>query len=150
MAYTFGMFMSDKEASELFHIYKDSFQPGSFFQTPKTILAVSAICAETSEQAEEISLSSLIWSIQRGNGTGLTGVPPIAEAKSYHLSATEKDEIDRMRQKMIIGNPVEVKHKLVELHNQTQTDEIMVVTITHSPEDRLNSYQLISEQMMEP
>ncbi|WP_079509048.1 LLM class flavin-dependent oxidoreductase [Mesobacillus jeotgali] len=149
IAYAFGLFMSDKDARELLHSYKNSFQPGSF-QKPKTILAVSAICAETSEQAEEISLSSLIWSIQRSKGMGLPGVPSITEAKSHRLSATEKDEIDRMRQKMIIGNPVEVKNRLLELHNQTQTDEIMIVTITHSPEDRQNSYKLISEQLLEP
>ncbi|WP_144481092.1 LLM class flavin-dependent oxidoreductase [Cytobacillus oceanisediminis] len=148
MAYAFGMFMSDKDAVEIVNLYKDSFQPGSI-QSPKTILAVSAICAETTKQAEEIALSSLCWSIQRKNGEGLTGVPSIAEAKDFILSATEKEELRGMREKMIIGNPADVKNRLLDLQKQTKTDEIMIITITYSPQDRLNSYQLIAEELLE-
>lgn len=148
LAYAFGMFMSDKDAMEIFDLYKGSFQPGSI-EAPKTILAVSAVCAETTEQAEEIALSSLCWSLQRKNGGGLRGVPSIAEAKEFNLSSSEEEELRMMREKMIIGNPADVKARLLELQKQTKTDEIMIITITYSPQDRLNSYSLIAEHLLE-
>jgi luciferase family oxidoreductase group 1 len=60
MAYAFGLFMSEKDAAEILQSYYESFKPGSF-NVPQSILTVSAICAETTEQAEEIALSTLIW-----------------------------------------------------------------------------------------
>ena len=51
---------------------------------------------------------------------------------------------------MIIGNPHEVKQKLFELQTNYQADEIMINTITYSPEDRIRSYKLIAKEVIKP
>jgi luciferase family oxidoreductase group 1 len=146
MAYAFGLFMSDNDAHQALGVYYDSFKPGSIL-SPKTILTVSAICAETEEQAEEIALSPLIWNIQQGNGEAVPGVPSIVEAKKYQISAEAAKTLEDMKRKMIIGNPQQVKDRLLELKNQYKPDEIMILTITYSPEDRIRSYELIAGVM---
>lgn len=143
MAYAFGLFMSDKDAEEILDCYYQAFKPGSN-RHPQTILTVTAICADTTERAEEIALSSLVWSIQRGKGEGHSGVPSIEDAKQYRLSEAEKDALEKMKKKMIIGNPDEVKNDLLDLHKRYKTDETMIVTITYAPEERIKSYQLIA------
>lgn len=112
------------------------------------ILTISAICAETKKKAEEVALSSLIWSLLKEKGRGRLGVPSIQDAKQYMLNQTEKTTINKMKKNMIIGNPHVVKQKLNELQSLYKVDEIMIVTITHSPEDRIQSYQLIAEEIL--
>ncbi len=147
LAYAFGQFMSDQDGRAIIQEYKDCFEPGKSGEKPHVILAVSAICAETNEKAEELALCPLIWSLQKEKGEGGRGIPSIQEAKNYDLDSKDQATISRMKQKMIIGNPQTVKQKLEELAAFYQADEIMIVTITGSSTDRFKSYELIAEEM---
>lgn len=148
LSYAFGKFMSDNDGASIIQKYIDSFTPRKRGDRPTVILTVSAICAETNELAEEVALSSLIWSLLKEKGGGHLGVPSIQEANQYVLNQTEKTTLDKMKQNMIIGNPHVVKQKLNELQTLYKVDEIMIVTITHSPKDRIQSYQLIAEEIL--
>jgi luciferase family oxidoreductase group 1 len=148
MAYAFGFFMSDKDVSEILQSYYKTFKPNKNHM-PQTILTVTVYCADTTERAEEIALSSLVWSIQNARGEGQSGVPSIEDAKKYILSETEIENVKNMKRKMIIGNPQQVKKNLLDLQKRYKTDEIMIVTITYSPEDRIRSYQLIARELMD-
>ena len=55
--------------------------------------------------------------------------------------------LEKNRQNMIIGNPHDVKQKLYELKTKYRADEIMINTITYSPEDRIRSYTLIANEV---
>ncbi|PLR95290.1 LLM class flavin-dependent oxidoreductase [Bacillus sp. T33-2] len=149
MAYTFGKFMSDSDGTAIIKQYIDSFQPKRENQRPYVILAVSAICAETTEKAEETALSPLIWGLQKSGGQGANRVPSISEAKQHKLDDKEKVAFDKMKQNLIIGNPAEVTNKLNDLRDKYKADEIMIVTITHSPEDRIQSYRLIANEYLQ-
>ncbi|MBU7592419.1 LLM class flavin-dependent oxidoreductase [Metabacillus halosaccharovorans] len=148
LSYAFGQFMSDNDGKDIIKQYLDHFKPKRIENHPNVILTVSVICAETNEKAEEIALSSLLWSIQKEQGEGTKGVPSIQEAIEYPYSVEEKQKIEKIKQKMIIGNPLEVKQKLINIQASYQANEIMLVTITYSPEDRLTSYRLIAEAFM--
>ncbi|WP_445505699.1 LLM class flavin-dependent oxidoreductase [Niallia sp. 03091] len=148
IAYAFGQFMSDKDGAEIIQQYRDAFIPKKHGDMPQVILTVSAVCAETMEKAEEIAFSSLVWSLQRGEGKGEKGVPSREEAIEYMRNNQEKERIEKMKQKMIIGNPKEVNEKLRHLKAIYHADEIMIVTITHDPEDRIQSYQLIAKERL--
>jgi alkanesulfonate monooxygenase SsuD/methylene tetrahydromethanopterin reductase-like flavin-dependent oxidoreductase (luciferase family) len=114
---------------------------------PEAILTVSVICAETREKAEETALSSIVWSLQRAKGEGNKGVPSIEEAIAYTMDEKEKETAENMKKKMVIGSPKEVKEMLLEMQQNNNADELMIVTITYSPEDRLRSYELIAREM---
>lgn len=148
LPYAFGQFMSDNDGASIIKTYMDSFKPRNSGDHPTVILTVSAICAETNERAEEIALSSLVWSLLKEKGEGQHGVPSIQDAKQYALNETEKNTLQKMKQNMIIGNPHVVKQRLNELQAIYKVDEIMIVTITYSPKDRIQSYQLIAEEML--
>jgi len=145
MSYTFGLFMSDQEGQEIIQEYKKAFQPRKEGQTPRVILTVSAICAETTEKAEELALSSSVWSLQKENGEGNDGLPSVEEAKKYlqaHPQALKKNN-------MIIGDPHEIKKQLTDLQVLYGADEIMIVTITYSLQDKIRSYELIAEALLD-
>lgn len=46
---------------------------------------------------------------------------------------------------MIVGTKEQVKERLLALSKAYETEEIMVVTITHHFEDKLRSYRLLHE-----
>ena len=150
MPYTFGHFMSDNDGAAIIQEYIDTFKPRKEGQTPQVIVTVSVICGETTERAEEVAASSLIWSIQTEKGEGHQGIPSITEAKLYKLTEKEIETVEKNRKNMIIGNPHEVKQKLVELKTKYRADEIMINTITYSPEDRIRSYTLIANEIINP
>jgi len=81
MPYTFGHFMSDNDGAAIIQEYMGAFKPRKEEQIPQVIVTVSAICAETTEKAEELAVSSLIWSLQTDKGEGYQGVPSIKEAR---------------------------------------------------------------------
>jgi luciferase family oxidoreductase group 1 len=145
-AYAFGQFMSDKDGTDIINHYIQHFKAKGRLQRPQSILAVSAICAETAEKAEELALSGHLWNIQMEKGEGRKGIPSIEEAKQYPFNSDEKEMIKKMKKKMVIGNPREVKQRLMELKTQYQADEIMIITITHRFQDRIQSYQLIANE----
>ncbi|MBY0096185.1 LLM class flavin-dependent oxidoreductase [Mesobacillus maritimus] len=147
LPYAFGQFMSERDGEVLVNQYRKEFVPRQAGDRSQVILTVSVICAESSDKAEEIALSSLVWGLQKEKGLGQQGVPSIKEAKEYPLTEKELDAIEKQKQKMIIGNPQEVASKLRTLQSLYQADELMLVTITNSLKDRIQSYKLVMEEI---
>ncbi|MEK4444013.1 LLM class flavin-dependent oxidoreductase [Niallia sp. FSL K6-0077] len=146
-AYAFGHFMSDKDGIEIVNTYRKAFRQSSGLQKPQAIITVSVICAETSELAEELALSWFLSKIQTDKGEKYNGIPTLEEARNYSFTCDEKERIQEMRKKMMIGNPKEVKQQLAELQSAYSVDEIMIITITNSYERRIKSYELIAKEV---
>lgn len=148
LSYCFGQFMSDENGAEIVQQYRQSFQPRKKGQKPYVIMALSVICAETTQKAEEIALSSIVWELQNESMEGNKGVPSVDEAKKILLNLRNQKSIERIKKKMIIGTPNEVKSKILEIQSHVLADEIMIVTITYSSKDKFQSYRLIAEQFI--
>lgn len=146
-AYAFGHFMSDKDGIEIVNTYRNAFRQSSGLQKPQAIITVSVICAETSELAEELALSWFLSKIQTDKGEKNNRIPTMEEARNYSFTSDEKERIQEMSKKMMIGNPKEVKQQLAELQAVYSADEIMIVTITNSYESRRKSYELIAKEV---
>ena len=65
-----------------------------------------------------------------------------------NFDTLEIEEFEKMKQNIVIGNPKDIKNKLEQLQTQYKVDEIMIVTITHSPKDRIESYKLIADEVL--
>jgi luciferase family oxidoreductase group 1 len=148
IAYAFGQFMSDKDGEEMLKGYRTHFQPKYELKQPKSILTVNAVCAETTEKAKEMALSAHLWRIQQFQGI-TAGIPSADEAKAYKYRPEEREMIVAAEKKMVIGNPSEVRKQLLDIERKYNADEVMIVTITHSYDDRLKSYELIAQEMGE-
>ncbi|SES15472.1 LLM class flavin-dependent oxidoreductase [Salipaludibacillus aurantiacus] len=147
LPYAFAHFMSDQDMEEVISQYVDNFVSGEQNRKPEVLVAVSAVCAETDKRAHEVALSSLIWSLQKEKGEGARGVPSIGEASAYPLNNSEKDKLEKMKQKMIIGSPDTAGRELQAIQSASRADEIMVMTTAFSQEDRRESYRLIAKKL---
>lgn len=145
-AYAFGEFMSENDGVQSFKQYREHFQTKGLLKAPKTIITVSAICAETEEYAKEIALSNALWKIQSGHGERKQ-VPSIEQVRNHEWTEKEKTQLETMHKKLIFGTPSQVKDRLMTIQEKYQPDEIMLITITHKLEDRLNSFRLIAREI---
>lgn len=148
MGYNFGHFMSDKDGKPIVKKYLNQFKPGKAGTKPEVIVTVSVFCAETTEQAEQMALCSLIWAIQKEKGEGKNGIPSIQQALEFPLTLKEKEAVEKMKEKIFIGNPTEVKEQILGFQKEYQADEIMINTNTFSIEDRIQSYHLIAKELL--
>ncbi|MFC3041357.1 LLM class flavin-dependent oxidoreductase [Virgibacillus xinjiangensis] len=139
MPYAFGHFMTDQDGPGIMRKYKES-------SSSETITAVSVICAETMIEAEKLAWSNVIWKLKQDQGESESGVPSLQEVENYPLSEEEKQKANNMLNSIIVGDPPTVKEKLIELGQQYDAEEFMMLTITHSYEARLRSYELLAEE----
>jgi luciferase family oxidoreductase group 1 len=110
---------------------------------PADIVCVSAICAETDEEAERLASSGrMAFSMLRAGRP--IQIPPVEKALRY-LETREPPSGRRA----VLGSPETVKRGLEDIAKAYDADELMVVTITHDPAARRRSYELIAEAMNE-
>lgn len=147
LPYVFGHFMSDANGPLITKTYRNQFKKTFVREKPQTIVTITAICAERTDLAEELALSYFVWNLSQINGENKT-VPSIEEAKAYSFTAEDKGKIQKMKQKMVIGNPQEVAQQIRQLQTIYQADEIMIVTITHSYEAKIKSYKYIARELL--
>lgn len=150
IGYNFGYFMRENDGKEIVQKYIDTFKRFKDGAAPEVIITTSAICAETSDQAHEIARCSIIWGIQREKGQGKNGIPSIQEAAEYRLTVKEQERAAKMEEKLIIGNPKEVKEKILEFREAYKADEVMINTNTFSIADRIRSYRFIASELLSP
>lgn len=136
MDYVFGHFMTEADGPEIVKAYRAK-------HDGKVIIAVHVICAETTEEAEQLALSQLLWKERQQDPSLKQTIPSVAEAKEAGFS---EQEIKKLHEKIIIGNPGLVKEKLEALQAEYEADEWMIITITHDARAKRKSYTLLVEE----
>ncbi len=136
MAYAFGQFMSGSDGKAILQTYRKNFQGRMPNEKPEAILAVSVLCAETTDAAEKLAWRSYLGKKQL----------PKDHEKVY--DQLHDDDFSIMKKRMVIGNPEEVVKSLRSLKKNYGADEIMIITITDSFESRIRSYKLIAKEIL--
>ncbi|MGM8212009.1 MsnO8 family LLM class oxidoreductase [Virgibacillus sp. W0430] len=147
MAYAFGHFMSEKNGPEVVDKYRYIRTKKGEQKDAKVIVAVTVFCAATTEQANELALSNIAWSIKQETGGSTAGIPDLHEAKAY-INTQSNEKVEMIKEKYVIGNPAEVEEQLRSIKTEYDADELMIVTITHDEQMKLRSYQLIAERLL--
>lgn len=141
--YAFAHHISPEVAVPALRLYREEFQPSPFLDAPRAILATSAFCAETEEQAEDVAaLLDLVWSRLR---RGESGPPPtITEARAFHQTADGQLARQVFQARHSIGTVEPVVARLKMLAEQTETSEIMLLTMVPDAVARRRSYEMLA------
>ncbi|MFN8417738.1 MAG: LLM class flavin-dependent oxidoreductase [Anaerolineae bacterium] len=127
-------------------LYRQHFRPSAQFPEPHAILAVSAICADTDEEAEELALSVAFSFFRLYAGLPTGALPSPAEVKAYNLTEEQRQLFASIRSKHFVGSPTTVRAQLADLIRQAQADELMILTMVHDHAARLHSYNLVATE----
>src|SRR5690606_21342757 len=124
--------------------YRDAFEPSEDFPAPHALLAVSAVLAETEEEADRLAASmDLAWvRLQRGE---FAPIPSPEEALAYAYSPQERAIAARYRALQVVGAPGAVRARIGAMAAEAGADEVMVTSNIHGHEARLRSYELLAE-----
>ena len=145
LPFSFAHFISPDGGPKVVRAYRDQFQPSVLLAEPMVNIGVSALCAETDEDAHRIGMSRHLMRLRRSQGRAEGGVPTIEEALATDFSAPELDYIHYQQSLTFEGGPERVARGLREVAAEYHVDEVIVVTITHDYADRIRSYELLAQ-----
>lgn len=138
-------FISPEVGADMVGRYREMFQPSKWLAEPRVNIGISATCAETTEKARLLGLSRHLMRLRRDQGRSFDGVPAPELATEGEFSQQELAYLAQQQENAIEGDPYVVKRKILELAERYNTEEVIILTITHDYEDRKRSYELLAE-----
>ncbi|RTE10150.1 LLM class flavin-dependent oxidoreductase [Paenibacillus whitsoniae] len=149
LPYVFAQFINgDQEVAEAgFAAYRQHFNH-DHGTTPKLLLALSLIVADTEEEASELAGEYKNVKIHLENGKTLT-VGTIEQAEEYGRQTQAKFTVEVKQAEITKGTKETVRHKLLELQQKYGIDEFIVTTSVKDFAKRLRSFELLSEAFSE-
>jgi len=145
LPYSFAMFINPEVSPQLFDFYRQQFTPSATLDKPHSCLAVNAFCADSEEKAQQLARARQLAYLRVVTRRGFSGIGTIEEAAEYNFTDEELGFLQNHSRHDAIGTPEQVKEQILALQKEYQADEMMVVTITHSFEDRKRSYTLLAK-----
>lgn len=147
LPFGFAAHFSPHNTLPAMRIYRESFRPSEVLDQPYALVCLNVFAAETYEEAEYIATSSKqqFLSLIRGNPGKL---PRPVKDMDEVWSPMEKAAVMQQLAGTIIGNPDQVEEELSAFTEQTQAQELMVVSNAHDFNQRLKTYEIIAERMI--
>jgi len=140
--YAFAAHFSPAPAAPAIRAYRESFVPSEDFPKPRVILGLAVVCAETEQEARELS-SSIEIHFKRIRSGERGPLPSPAEARDLGWSADAPLE-GPMAGMLIAGTPETVRREIEARAAAADADEVMVATLVHDHGARLRSYELLA------
>ncbi|WP_141733344.1 LLM class flavin-dependent oxidoreductase [Oligoflexus tunisiensis] len=146
--YAFAGHFAPQEMIPAIRLYQAEFRPSRYLKKPKVMVGVAAVAADTDERAHYLatSLYRRLLSLIRGN---LKPSPPPVESMQGLWTPQEEQAVRQMTSTMVIGGPRKVAEGLQQLIARTGADELIITSDLYAHEDRLRSFELLS-QLIQP
>jgi luciferase family oxidoreductase group 1 len=142
LPYAFADFINPRGAS-IARTYRERFERDGHGDEPRVVVCAWVLCADTPEEAYELSASSrMTLRLLRQNR--LVPIPPPDKAQRFLASEGVDVHTAAPERRAIIGSPDTVRPALDKLMADYEADELMVVTITHDHAARRRSYELLA------
>ena len=137
----FADFLNPGGAKAALDAYHGAFVPSPFCREPYTGIGLVVLAAETDVQAQHLSSTIKAWALGRGTGDFKPYLE--ADAAAAYLANAPLEPPNRG----IVGTGESVAQQLSQLAQETNADEVFLLSITDSLETRINSYRLIESAM---
>jgi luciferase family oxidoreductase group 1 len=124
--------------------YRRNFRPSEQYPTPHALLSVFVLCGETEEKALELrkTMDYILIEFEKGK---FGPFPDRQTVLNYRFTAGELERLRYNAGRIVSGTKEDVKEQLTRLASEFEVDEIIISTMADSAEDRIRSFELISE-----
>jgi luciferase family oxidoreductase group 1 len=145
LPYAFAHFISAEPTREAIEYYYRHFEPSRYLEKPRAIVALGALCAETDAEANRLIRSAHL--VRRRFMTGVRGPVPTVEEAERELAQGDPGPRGENSEwpRYFVGTADSVKAGLTSMATALNVDEVMLVTIVHSHQARLRSYELLAQ-----
>ncbi|MEP7065488.1 MAG: LLM class flavin-dependent oxidoreductase [Gemmatimonadota bacterium] len=141
LPYAFADFINPAGA-EIAALYRDRFEPSEELAEPRVMVAVSAISADTDDEAERLA-SSMRMAITLLRAGSSIAIPTVETALEF-LDRYPSSHSLPMGRRAVVGDARVVRTGLEAVAREYGAEEVLVVTITHDHDARIHSYELIA------
>ncbi|WP_078391033.1 LLM class flavin-dependent oxidoreductase [Shouchella patagoniensis] len=144
LPFAFAGHFSPKHIIPALNIYRDSFKPSAQMSEPYSMVAINAISATTSEEAEILASTlyqQFLSMIRNRPGKIQSAVSNMEELWSPY----EKQLVMEQLGGSFIGHANEVANQLREFAFKTGANELMLHTNIYDEQKQLQSFKLIAE-----
>lgn len=143
VGFAFARHLNPRGAADAIARYRSGFRPSPSVPEPRVILATSAVCAGSPEEAEFLAGSLGLGVIRMRQGRPGRLPDPVA-ARDHDYTPDEADQLRRYMRAQVLGTAPQVAARLAEIADETAADEVMVMTSLHSHEARVASYRALA------
>jgi luciferase family oxidoreductase group 1 len=144
LPYVFADFINPNGA-RVARYYREQFAPSDRTGSPRTGVAVWAICAETDAEAERLSLSFRMMMTMLFRGRSIP-VPTVERAQRFlEEEGLLVDQVPVGR-RIITGAPARVREAIEAVARDYEAEEVLIVNILHDHAARRRSYELIARE----
>jgi len=143
LRFAFAHFINARGGDAVMRAYRAAFKPSAREPAARSLLCVFVICAETSAEAERLAAPIDLRRLHMALGIDAP-VPSYAEAAAHRYGERERAYVLAQRERLVLGDPDEVRRRLLDLAEQYAADELMIITITGDYASRLRSYELVA------
>ena len=145
LRFAFAHFINAQGGDAVTRAYKSRFRASAREAEPHAVVCAFVICAETADEAEKLASCVDLRRLHMAQGLN-TPIPTLEEAQAQRYSEQERAYIRSQRARAIIGDPRQVRSRLLQLREQFDADELMLLTITGDYASRLKSYELLARE----
>ncbi len=127
--------------------YRAAFTPSAGLPEPYVIVSVDVVVGVDDEAARALAAGYGPWVQSIRSGQGAIPYPDAHEARTIQAAWSPEDHaaVRDRTETQLVGSPQAVVTRLAALQRLTGADELLVTTVTHRHEDRVRSYELLSE-----
>ena len=145
LRFAFAHFITAQGGDMVTRAYKARFRASARETAPHAVVCAFVICAESAAAAEKLASCIDLRRLHMAQGLN-TPIPTLAQAEDKIYTEAERVFIHSQRARAVIGDPRQVRERLLQLREQYQADELMILTITGDYASRLRSYELLAQE----
>lgn len=125
--------------------YRDSFRPSEELAAPYVIVSADVVVAPSQDEAQYLAAGYDHWVHSIRSGAGAIRYPHPDEALANPLGGAEAALVDDRVRTRFVGTPETVVERLQVLQRATGADELLITSVTHDPELRARSHELLAQ-----
>jgi luciferase family oxidoreductase group 1 len=146
LPYAFASHFAPAQFFAAIDLYRKNFKPSKHLDKPYVLACVNVIAADTDAEANKLATS--LFQMFLGIVTGIRQpLQPPVESMEGIWTEYQKEALNQMLSLSFIGSPQTIKKDLQDFVDQTQIDEIMIISNIYEQKAKIHSYELFAEIM---
>jgi len=129
-----------------FETYRAAFTPSVVLSEPHSMVAVSALVADTAADAERLMLPGNLGFVRMRQGARPSRIPTLAEAEAYEWTPAERDWAAERNSQQAIGTLEHAAQQIASLVEVTRADEVIIVPQGPDLETKLRTLRDLAAQ----
>ncbi|MET3142530.1 UNVERIFIED_ORG: alkanesulfonate monooxygenase SsuD/methylene tetrahydromethanopterin reductase-like flavin-dependent oxidoreductase (luciferase family) [Arthrobacter sp. UYEF2] len=146
--YAHAHFLNATSGDTAIRAYYDTFRPNEHRTGPEAVAAVRVIVADTADEAERLAESVRLWRARKDLGRDET-FPTYEDSAPERWTRYESSRREINDRRFVVGDAATVAEELKALAARLSVDELMINTPLPHIDDRIRSFALLSERLLD-